>query len=314
MKNKKLAKLIAFFSVFFAVGLICLFLIPKKTSHDEKEQVTKILQTLSKEERVALEDFFRVLIIEDQFSYALFGDKPMSFGVVSKLPTLPRKSSIYNIYGIFSALNPHELRMKKGYGVWQKYKNQFCSENYLIKECKDDDFRCDTFIIIINKKCFLKKVQEHLDDFKRLLGPGITPQHLLNACGTRQNVFDGVLRNHDVLLGILLGYGRNNAWLFHRREEIKKLIWQRTERSKDLEEELEHIQQSIEGFAGCDVLDCNPLFLNIPGFCADPNDPETKLLKKKYTRQYKEIVQRYKKGDFLQITLEQLLKDNSSDK
>jgi hypothetical protein len=55
----------------------------------------------------------------------------------------------------------------------------------------------------------------------------------------------------------------------------------------------------------------NPLLLHLPGFCADPSAEETAQLKANYERQYRKIIQRYRTGDFLEVTLEQMAKKSA---
>ena len=72
--------------------------------------------------------------------------------------------------------------------------------------------------------------------------------------------------------------------------------------------ELDDLNKKLQPFDERGILDFNPLLLSLPGFVADPDAEETKQLKVNYERQYHEIIQRYREGDFLEITLEQMAK------
>ncbi|MBS0622576.1 MAG: hypothetical protein JSR80_06425 [Verrucomicrobia bacterium] len=72
----------------------------------------------------------------------------------------------------------------------------------------------------INKAAFLSVVEEHLPFFQAILGPLITPQGLLETFLTPEVDFFEVLQGNKILIGILLGFGKQNSMLHARIEEI----------------------------------------------------------------------------------------------
>ena len=114
------------------------------------------------------------------------------------------------------------------------------------------------------------------------------------------------------MIGTLLGYGRNNAWLFHRRKQLSYLTeeapYSLNHCSKRLLEELATLDQTLHIFDNQECYCLNLLFMGLPRFVAEPNSYETQQLKRKYENQYHEIMRRYAKGDFLEVTLKQMLK------
>ena len=64
--------------------------------------------------------------------------------------------------------------------------------------------------LFINKESFLQKVQHYADDFKRILNRDVTGEELLRE-GMEKSFLSEVLCDHDLLMGILFGFGRNNA-------------------------------------------------------------------------------------------------------
>lgn len=119
-------------------------------------------------------------------------------------------------------------------------------------------------------------------------------------------MFGGVLKHHQGLIGTLLGYGRNNAWAFHLRDQAQQAkkdpirILQSAaaqKREKALNEKLKLFTRGQR---------FNPLFMNLPGFVADLDSIETQILRTQYEQDYQTILRRYKEGDFLEVTLQQL--------
>ncbi len=254
-------------------------------------------------DREALEFFFRIAVAFDSFGYALFGDKPIAISGFYEW----KDSSDIRFDSICS-----NVQMRDGWETWKKHEHLFPMKNYILVKCEnlvDNDFAA---ILFINKNAFLKTVQENLSDFRSILGDEVSPENLLLKFLECEDVFGEVLKNHEGLIGTLLGYGRNNAWLFHRRKQITSLLenkpYSLNHYSKSLLDELEAINQSLHNFDDREFYYLNFLFMGLPGFVAEPDSQETQQLKKKYENQYHEIMRRYVEKDFLEVTFEQMLK------
>lgn len=262
------------------------------------------LNQIPEKERKYLESFFRESFSHEGLGYTLFGDKPIT-AVVYYDPQQMRKEMIENL---FCSLHPENIRMWQGSAILEKYKNFFTSHKIAIVRAKNFiDNGCEC-ILFVNKKLLLEIVENHLNDFQSILGKGITPQLVLERVLNSEDVFRDALQNHQGLIGTLLGYGRENAWLFHQREEHylftegSFLLAKRPFCLKSVN--MARIETHMQPFDERDVLDFNPLLLSLPAFMADCSAPETKNLKSKYEQQYREILHRYKDKDFLETTLQ----------
>ncbi|MBM3191999.1 MAG: hypothetical protein FJZ63_05045 [Chlamydiae bacterium] len=219
---------------------------------------------------------------------------------------------------IFCTFHPDNLRIYRGWEFWQKHQHLFPSQNYAfvkVKNFVDNDYAA---ILFVNKKAFLKIVSKYITDFKNILGADVTPQLLLEKVLHGDDVFGDVLKHHQGLIGTLLGFGRDNAWLFHEREEISyykgnpsPLLGESSYVFKKLpsqtsQEVLSAFNRRLQSFDDRSSLHFHPLLMRLPSFAADPATIETKQLKINYQQQYHQIVQRYKEGDFLEITLKQI--------
>ncbi len=75
-------------------------------------------------------------------------------------------------------------------------------------------------LLIINRKLLLSTIRENLPLFQYVLGPTITPEFLLEALLSPGKAFCEVLDYDRVLIGIVLGYGVQNALFGSRLENI----------------------------------------------------------------------------------------------
>ena len=125
--------------------------------------------------------------------------------------------------------------------------------------------------------------------------------------------FEQAVRGNEVLVGILYGYGRNNAQLYSHRKvlgdflvQTETLPWKNREGSPDtssIEEELNAIENKVVPFLPSlqNMSSLPSVFL--PGFMADPDDPETIELVEKYKKQRKCIMEVLSREDFLETIL-----------
>ena len=226
-------------------------------------------------------------------------------------PKCHQSNPVNNLRDLSNRLCVQNLKINRGWEVWKKYKSFFPSSHFVILENRDTE--CVT-IVTINKYNFLKKVEENIDIFKDVLGAHVTPSIILDNCLKSSNIFKEVLKNNEVLLGILLGFGRHNAQLFSRKMEIEREINNQklslTNKIPScgfstLEEEYRYINEKLTDFNEIGTPDLNPILMPIPGFAADHNHPETQQLKVEYTEQYKKIIKKCQSEKFLETILRQ---------
>ncbi len=282
------------------------FLLIYQTGWPRSRSFSKTLAKISKEDREVLEAFF----FELQFSggaYVLFGDKPMSICSFA-LPNYSQRMPLTNIIELSACLHVQNIKINKGWDVWKKYSHLFSSSQFFIVENRCDDY---VTVAIINKRNFLKIVEENIDVFRQLLGVEMTPDIVLSRCLASSDLMREVFQNHHVLLGIVLGYGRHNAQLFSRKIQIEEAKEVSLEEKilpahgfSNLEEEYQSIQALLSPLEPEDLWEWSYPILPLPGFVADFTHPETHRLRKQYQKQHKKIIKKYKNRDFLTVTLE----------
>ena len=102
--------------------------------------------------------------------------------------------------------------------TWERYKHLFPIENYLfLREPniindpgETSEFKCD-LIFFIDKKIFIKTVEKHRRLFETILDKKIEPRKFLEEVEDGKISFQKSIGNNNMLLGILLGYGKHNS-------------------------------------------------------------------------------------------------------
>lgn len=148
---------------------------------------------------------------------------------------------------------------------------------------------------MVNKVEFVKVINQHLHLFERVLDRSVSPEQMLSDLESGKISLLDSINNNKMILGILLGYGKYNAMLFNRRE------WQGLNDAG-----LQHSTIKLEAFGDYAY---SPLVIKSVHFAADFKHPETKVLQKKYQKLREKISEIYAKGNFLEITLSQLMAD-----
>ena len=208
---------------------------------------------IEEEDRKVLKPFFKRLLTKETLGYVLLGEKPAV--LIGYVAGLSWKHPLGALGGLTPYLSKWNQREKKAWETWRKYASAISSRFLIIEELTTDGPDVNR-IYIINRKLFCKVVDENSDDFEKVLGRKISGEELLEQA-KHQPLFSVLLKKHQALLGMLLGFGRNNSWRYSREEGIKELgVFPRKE------DEIASIE--------------------LPVFRADLEDPETKQLRQRY--------------------------------
>ncbi len=239
------------------------------------------------DDRWAIESFFKILLLQEDGAYVLFGDKPATY-------TAYLDSSNKEIFSFFRRKNNLvNKQLREGWKVWEKYAHLFPSRRFILKGKRTDCRRVE--IVLIDKEKFKRKFEENRGDFHQVLGNEKTGSYLLKSYENDDLPLFRHLKEHDALLGILLGYGERNAWLFYFRNQVY-----------EESEEWEYYRKILTGSFPEKNHGKPYKSLYLPMFIADPNSQETKELREKFIQQRAEIQAIYGHGNFLEITLKRL--------
>lgn len=269
------SKIIYYGSLISLFIAIIFFISPENQTHQNTTPtIKKQIDQLTKSDRKILQETFSQLVLWSSFGHTLFGDKPISFEL---------RPSLENFWI-----------------VWKKNEQLFPVKNYIFTHFKYHDY----FGVLIGNKRVLKTViEENEGSFQRVFDSAITSSLIIEALENGSGKIFDTLFSHDALLGILLGYGKENAWNFYERQI-------RTKEGKL--DQLPFLNSKLQAFH-------KPLLFwevyvkksksLLPQFAADLSSQETKDLKKKYQIQNNHIEKRYRGEDSLRVTLQQLCQE-----
>lgn len=247
----------------------------KAPSSDDCKMVNVIthLSQISQEDSEAIEKLLSYLFLDEGFSYVLFGSKPMSMIGHDK-----------NTPASYQELYPHPLfELESWWQTWEKYSHLFpMKEFFLFAQNGDEWFE----VCLINKSNALTVIEKNLPLFRDKIDANFSSREILEHIVSSHNVFrDGLNKSH-ALLGLLLGYGKQNAVGFEKYfSKNRKLHF-----------------LSFAPRNSAEIMHLEMDELAIPSFSSFSNK-ETFQIVKTYNQERDRIIEIYSKGDFLETTL-----------
>lgn len=163
---------------------------------EDKVYVEEACSVLSKAERKDLEVLFEHFFFFDQFSYPLFGSKPMSIGRL-----LPKDE------------------FRNGWQAWKKIAPLFDSKKIVIRESM---FNGHEVVLIANLDAIERAYDQNRELFEEAFGGRMSLDAMKRCILEENSLFQELIKN-DVCLGVLLGYGVGNARLFASEIERSSL-------------------------------------------------------------------------------------------
>jgi hypothetical protein len=260
-----------------------------------------MLNRIPDRDRKDLEELFNYFVKRTTFSYTLFGDKPVSWLVIS-LPEFPKLRTSKRIIHKFSGQNPLWSKWR----IWKTYEKDFPLKNYLLIEDINSSNAHRKDIFFINKKYFIEAVNQHKAIFQKVLNRQVSGKVLLDEVENKSSL-QSVLAHNDLLLGILLGFGEHNASLYQEREDLgvsykqyKSILVKDAQEFEKLERKAEEITDVLQPIGDCEY---SPLLIGTVQFVADLEFPQTKGFQQKYNLWRERICLIYSKGNIFEITL-----------
>lgn len=297
-----------FASLIFIIFFIFLFLLYFSYRQNKEASLSQKIARIAENDRYKIEIFFRILLLREGGAYVLFGDKPVTISGYSLRPNdgnvcMPLRRNAFKL----------NWSLKVGLESWKKYAHLFPSRRFVIKDTTDEEDPHTILIDFINKESFITIIQSHQNDFKHVLGKLEPGDFLEKYIKENKDIFIQ-LKRHEALLGTLLGYGRNNAWLFHERARtyydpywFTLLVNPKPGKGFcSIEEERRYYAEKMQGFPPHWRLNSLRM-LEMPGFTADLDSQETLHLLESYQMQRNKIHKIYENGNFLEETLKQYM-------
>lgn len=167
---------------------------------------------LSPEETAILDRFINVMFKYSEGGYVLYGMKPMCF----------HGFNVFDSFGGDCEVHRQYVYLREGASLWKKiFQNKMSNIIIHIYDRPENQADDVVGILFINKKMFCETVEKNIALFQYVLGPNVTPLALLDRLTDPNTSFDSVLKSDRVLMGILLGFGVQNALHVSRIENLQ---------------------------------------------------------------------------------------------
>jgi FKBP-type peptidyl-prolyl cis-trans isomerase len=172
------------------------------------DPVRDFVTALPKGQKTILNEFL-LTVMDSSAGYVLHGDRPMSI-----------ENYDLSFQRIMTGPHARTAALAKGKQLWEDLNVSPDNKEFVFNLFENDS---TIQVVCINRKAFLQAVKENLSLFRYVLGPTVTPENLLSAVLSAKERFFRVVKHDQVLLGILLGHGKQNALLHSRLAMISDL-------------------------------------------------------------------------------------------
>jgi hypothetical protein len=231
-----------------------------------------------------IESFLRDFIVYNSGGYTLLGEKPVSFDCFTQ-PTFR-----WNLLHLWNAYFPTNWRKYQAWKTFQKYPDLIGCENFVFWEEPSPWVDCVRLVVLANQQALNRVLGENERDF-----PPISMEELRTKC-----LLKDILKADEGLIGTVLGYGRNNAWVF---KENRSALPKKSLFSTEIDHLFENKFAVLNFTFGWPQVPMAEILM-YPTFIANPDTPETEKLRNEYLETRTKILKYYEGKDFLSATLE----------
>lgn len=153
------------------------------------------------EDQQKLEVLFQRMLTGDYFAGTLFGSKPVTFQEFHDDPWKLSSRVMVNPYNHFF--------LDEGWKTWIKYQQIFHSQRFIFTKIPSKGGY--EFLILINKTAFKEIFEKNRDLFETALGVQVTVEKIFQDFESQQKTFEQIVNDHEGLVGLILGYGREGS-------------------------------------------------------------------------------------------------------
>lgn len=242
--------------------------------------------TLPVKDAERLAQLMQYLFAADNFAYTILGSKPISWSTYQKPFPFSNWTRFYDSFSEYNRI------LCSGWETWEKYQHLFPSAHLWVEKPKC--YPGSVSILIINKERFNDVVNQNKKDFQEVLGREIKDGYQLFQEAQYGSLMNDVLQGHQALMGIVLGYGKDNSWKFLEGCKTRTPIGSIWGEDFPIEEFVESEISLTDYYLS--VFSC-------PSFAGDPNSVESLALKAEYTLTKQKVIEYYKGKNFLEATL-----------
>ena len=246
---------------------------------------------LTLEEEVWLSEFFRDVFLEESAIYTLWGTKPLTAFDICYY-TKDELQNLRHQHGVpddkdSKVISVTRYTIPENWDKWEQIRSRFPIKNFLFFKKQDNFFPKIYRLYFVNIRLLEATLTDHYKLFKERIEADFKPCNVVLEIQDNESFFWEHVFNDSMLMGILYGFGKNNAENFLQAGKINSGI-----KFSD--------QQEVIG-----ETDLNNF--TIPIF-ASFSEKDEKI--KQYLMERKRIKKTYKNKNFVHETLKQLMSKN----
>ena len=279
----KLFKLITIFSLNF-LPLFCSF-IPQSNS------------VISPKQKNDIEQLFKEVLLLEGGIFTLCGSKPMTMVPIFKYD----QKEFEQYYATLSADEKKKMfridkhNIAEGWEKWKEFRKKLSFKKFIFEELTDEQAGVTSIYLIDIVKTSLV-IQENYQIFREQIGEDFHPLQLVVEFSNPliQKKYWNKIRTNSLLMGLLLGYGKTNAYSFN---------WKYFDHPAECNPFCKNLpftfsRKTYEGIVKYSIED-----FDIPMFASFVTPDETI---EKYLKEKEQIQNLYRGKDFLDYSLELL--------
>ena len=287
----------------FVLLLFCLLFPTCTHVQKPKESLSQTLQ-LSIEEKNSLMEFFRDLLLYHGGAYTLYGTKPVTIALLQQSPSEEEETEWWSYYLSLPDEEKNKIQFYKprydflaNYKKWNEIKQRIPMRRYLFGKFRLND-KAET-ICFVNIEMTLRILLDSYEDFRRGLGYDFDPFQAVFEVEDPNSIFWNKIIKQHALLGIILGFGQDNAWFFRWRMYYE-----------DAQDKKGNFVRSLcsEFSQNDDIIYPDPQHFMLPLFRRFGLCRNDLLLIDQYKKEQQQIKSLYKNRDEVDVALEWLTK------
>lgn len=168
------------------------------------------------EDREWLEKFFKDILLDEHGIYTLWGSKPLTIVPVFNYSEEDYKAQYETLSNEEkkNSLPIYDYNLPENWARWEKIRDQFPLHRYVLFKKLIPDTPKEFFIYFADIAKIAFTLEKHYTLFKRLLNFEFDPLAEAFQLEKGSQFWDAIFSN-SILVGILCGYGEQNAFFFH---------------------------------------------------------------------------------------------------
>lgn len=197
------------------IGIYIIYFNDEINGSQESQKIINKIKLIPPEDLNRIQVLFEHFFKFNEFGFTLFGDKPLSFcnSIYEPIFTSSKED---NLIWYCERILKTNKNYKSEWLTWEKYRHLFPINKFIFTYE-------DLGVVLVNRDELKKIISDNEAKFFKILGNDFNLNNFIRSIEDGKGLFHLLANNHE-LLGIVLGFGKQNSQLFQRREEILEVL------------------------------------------------------------------------------------------